>query len=161
MADEHRDLTLEQWHAEASGRYGDDPNRWRFACPMCGHVQTRQDFLDMGMKGDLADQLLGFSCIGRYRTTDPEADVAECGEFDRGYGCDYVGDRGQNCSPVTILVGGPGELRPTFEFALPCTTCVDDGRLCERCEQRKVDCNCKTWNPHHRVKWKDCPDCRG
>lgn len=109
--------TLEEWQAEAKRLFGNDVNKWRFKCPGCGHVQTRQDYLDMGM-GKQCDRYLAFSCIGRFRQTDPMKKdlVVDFGELDKGAGCHYVGGGLFNVSPVGIETG-KDEIRYTFGFA--------------------------------------------
>ena len=38
--------SVEEWKAEATRRFGPDMLKWRFRCPMCGHVASVQDFKD-------------------------------------------------------------------------------------------------------------------
>lgn len=52
--------TLEEWIKEGTKRFGTDKTKWKFVCPMCGHVQTQQDFIDM--KSELNAY---YCCIGR------------------------------------------------------------------------------------------------
>ena len=87
-----------EWIARATELYGEDPNSWRFKCPHCGGVQTRQDFLDVGM-GE-PDDVFFFSCIGRYT---------------EGRGCDWtLGGLFQiHTSEVTA---DNGDDVPVFEF---------------------------------------------
>lgn len=54
-------LTERAWCQEAIRRFGPDAAHWTFECPSCGHTQTVQDFLRLGLSGDLAHQ----ECIGR------------------------------------------------------------------------------------------------
>ena len=42
--------SVEEWKAEATRRFGPDMLKWRFRCPMCGHVASVQDFKDAGAK---------------------------------------------------------------------------------------------------------------
>lgn len=30
--------SVEEWQAEGKRRFGEDVKKWRFVCPMCGHV---------------------------------------------------------------------------------------------------------------------------
>lgn len=115
MADEWLRIELEDWHRQAIERFGPDPNHWRFVCPSCGHVQTRQDFLDLGMSQRQVDTIVGFSCIGRWNVTHRSEVVGYC-EQSRGYGCTYAGGGSINISPMTVLLPA-GEERPTFGFA--------------------------------------------
>ena len=55
--------SVEEWKAEATRRFGPDMLKWRFRCPMCGHVASVQDFKDAGAKSpNCAYQ----ECLGRY-----------------------------------------------------------------------------------------------
>jgi hypothetical protein len=38
----------------------------RFRCPNCGHVQSLQDFINLGMTKEEATNRVYFSCIGRF-----------------------------------------------------------------------------------------------
>jgi len=33
-----------EWLAEGRRRFGDDPKSWQFRCPVCGNIQTMEDF---------------------------------------------------------------------------------------------------------------------
>lgn len=111
MADDWIELELEVWQAQGVQRFGTDVNKWRYVCPACGHVQTRQDWLDLGMNPRQVDSRVGFSCIGRWLARGDQ--LATAFEPSKGYGCDYVGDRNPNISPITVIIT-PGEERPTF-----------------------------------------------
>ena len=43
--------SLEDWKAEGERRFGKDILKWRFKCPMCGHVAAVEDFKAAGAKG--------------------------------------------------------------------------------------------------------------
>jgi hypothetical protein len=142
-------LSVAKWHELARARYGDDPTFWRFKCPACGHTQTLNDFLLLGMDVKQAQKYLGFSCIGRWRATLDNENVVEFGEMDLGSGCEYSGGSAWNISPWDI------EGRFMFGWdPNPCETCYDDGVVCEECGRRNVDCAC----PGESLI--DCPDCR-
>lgn len=66
-------LSHEQWLQEAERRYGPKLRNIRFRCPACGHVQSGQDFIDLGMSPAQAAQRAGFSCIGRWMPAAREA----------------------------------------------------------------------------------------
>jgi hypothetical protein len=112
MANEWVRITLEDWHKLAIEKFGMDPNKWKFTCPSCGHVQTRQDFLDLGMSPRNVDTIVSFSCIGRWNLRDV---VGFC-EKSKGSGCDYAGAGLFRISPYTVVLP-TGEERPTFAFA--------------------------------------------
>ena len=56
-------LTHAEWLAEGKRRFGEDFNKWRFVCPVCGFVQSVQDYKDAGAPQDA----VAFSCVGRWR----------------------------------------------------------------------------------------------
>jgi len=109
-----RELTHQEWLKEAVEKFGKDPNKWRFVCPSCGHVQTRQDFLDTGLPAKQVDNILAYSCIGRWRQG-PGRDVKHLGEKDTGDGCNYAGGGLFNLNPVGVKLEA-GDARATFEF---------------------------------------------
>ncbi len=115
MADDWIVIGLEAWQAQGVQLFGTDVNNWRFVCPACGHVQTRADWLALGMNRRQVDQRLGFTCIGRW--LDP-LNTATDFQRSKGSGCDYVGDREPNISPITVIIT-PGEERPTFGWDQP------------------------------------------
>lgn len=69
--------SVEAWKAEATRRFGPDMLKWRFRCPMCGHVASVQDFKDAGAKSpNCAYQ----ECLGRYtgKGTPKKGDSSGC-----------------------------------------------------------------------------------
>lgn len=110
-------FTIDEWQAEGNRLFGPDINTWRFKCPACGHVQTRANFLSLGMK-DQVDRYLGFSCIGRFRLSDLNKAklVVEYPEMDKGAGCNYAGGGLFQVAPI-IIETGKDEQRLTFGFA--------------------------------------------
>lgn len=53
--------SVEEWKAEATRRFGPDMLKWRFRCPMCGHVASVQDF--KGRRGKISELRLQ-ECLG-------------------------------------------------------------------------------------------------
>lgn len=152
--------TIDEWVREGQRLFGNKVDEWRFTCPSCGHVQTRKDFLDMGLPAMQLDWYLAFTCIGHFRQTDRSLTIVDAFELDQGYGCRYQGGLEPNISPVQLETG-PNEIRPTFGFQPePCGTCYDDRVICSRCELRVIDCTCATWDPSFNQKFKDCDDCQ-
>ena len=70
--------SLEDWKTDGERRFGPDVNKWRFKCPMCGHVAAVQDFVDAGAK-DPANSAYE-ECIGRYtgKGSPKEGDSSGC-----------------------------------------------------------------------------------
>lgn len=107
-----RELTLGEWVAEGTARFGIDRCQWKFVCPACGHVQTVEDFRkykDVGAGPDSAY----FNCIGRYGGPAREAFALD------GEGpCNYTTGGLFNISPVKII-DHRGNEHHAFDFAGP------------------------------------------
>ncbi len=61
---EVRKITESEWLEEGKELFGEDMKQWRFKCSNCGHIQTVQDFIDLGVKEP--ENYVFFSCIGRF-----------------------------------------------------------------------------------------------
>ncbi len=110
-------VTVAEWNAKGRELFGDNVNQWSFVCPSCGHLQTRQDWLDVGLSPRQVDHRIGFTCIGRW--LDPIKSV-HAFEPSAGFGCRYVGNHEPNISPITLVISeNPPEERPTFAYAKP------------------------------------------
>lgn len=115
MANEWERLSLSDWQAQGLSLFGPEVNSWKYVCPSCGHVQTRADWLRLGMNPRQVDERVGYSCIGRW--LDPLGSVQAL-EMSKGTGCKYVGSLSPNISPITIILSeDPPEERPTFGWA--------------------------------------------
>lgn len=55
--------SAEAWRAEAERRFGADVLKWKFRCPMCGHIASVQEFKDAGARSPNSAYL---ECLGRY-----------------------------------------------------------------------------------------------
>ena len=55
-------MPVSEWLAEGKRRFGNDPKLWQFRCPVCGNIQTMQDFMQVGAQAQSAYQ----ECIGRH-----------------------------------------------------------------------------------------------
>ena len=94
-------LTHDEWLAEATSLFGEDPKKWRFVCPACGYVQSIQDFLDRTKltKKEIGTQI-GFSCIGRHdghRNVDMGTKPGPC---------NYAGGGLFRLNPVIVMMDG-------------------------------------------------------
>jgi hypothetical protein len=54
--------TLDEWLVEGEKRFGKDKMKWKFKCPMCGHVASIEEFINIGVDANVAY----VDCIGRY-----------------------------------------------------------------------------------------------
>jgi hypothetical protein len=57
--------STDDWRAEARRRFGDDAMRWKFRCPVCGNIQTPEDFYPFREKGATPDTAAQ-QCLGRF-----------------------------------------------------------------------------------------------
>jgi hypothetical protein len=101
-------LSFAAWTAEGVRRFGEDNRRWRFVCPVCGHVASVEDWWKAGAPGDA----VAFSCTGRWTGAKREA-------FTRGKGegpCNYAGGGLFRLNPVGV-VDDDGVVLQVFAFA--------------------------------------------
>ena len=95
------------WKAEAVRRFGPVSLKWRFVCPVCGHVAATEDWMKVGAEeGEVA-----FSCVGRHLPGSKQA-------FEqKGDGpCTYAGGGLIKVNPVTVFMPD-GVEHKVFEFA--------------------------------------------
>jgi hypothetical protein len=102
-------MTEAEWLAKGNELFGEDMLEWKFVCPICGHVQTPNDFRPFKDAGATPDSARN-ECIGRY--TLPRG-VAQ-GEG--GQPCDYAGYGLIQVSPIRIAREG-GRESQAFAFA--------------------------------------------
>ena len=88
-------VSLEHWQAEAITLFGQDPNHWKFQCPICQQAQSMADFHALGMNPKQALHIVGYSCIRRW--TDQLCMSSGAG-------------------PVELQIADD-EIRPTFHWA--------------------------------------------
>jgi len=100
-------MTIDEWRAEASKRYGADPLKWKFRCPVCGYVASVQDWKDAGADSGA----VAFSCVGRWKTTGRDA-FTKSGEGP----CNYAGGGLIHLNPIKV-VQPDGTTQEVFEFA--------------------------------------------
>lgn len=104
--EEQRTLTQQEWLAEGTRRFNhQDVLRWRFQCPVCGHVAAVAELKERGQP----HTLIGRECLGRY---------TKAGQY-TGSGpgpCNYGSTGLINLAPITVVL--PSGLRiPTFAFS--------------------------------------------
>lgn len=113
-------MTREEWMAEARERFGDDPSKWRFVCPVCGTVQTAESFkAHTELDGGQISGVLGFSCIGRFAVGGCDrpglGDRAERTGKGTAIGCNYTGGGLFKLNPVEVE--HDGRTHQVFAFA--------------------------------------------
>jgi len=102
-------MTEAEWLAKGERLFGPDKMRWRFVCPVCGHVAAPADWKAIGAgNGEVA-----FSCVGRYIAGAKQA-------FEKsGKGpCTYAGGGLFRLNPLEI-VRENGEVVSYFAFDEP------------------------------------------
>ena len=101
-----REVTHQQWLAEARDRFGEDPREWAFVCPSCGHVARVKDWRAVGAP----ENAIAFSCVGRW-TNPPGRDIGPVAGQPVSGPCNYAGGGLFRLNPVTVTRSG----QPTFE----------------------------------------------
>lgn len=109
-------LTLEEWVAQGTVRYGPDRRCWRFRCPVCGHVQTAEDFEPYrhlgATPGSAYEVCLGFFLPPGQRTTLHAPNAPGTPDSP----CDYALFGLLRLADTTVLDEDGTEI-PVFEFA--------------------------------------------
>lgn len=105
-----RRLTLEEWMAEGTRRFGQDMFHWKFVCPSCGNVQTPEDFRQHKDRGATPDSAR-FNCIGRYVADRKVYQMCEGGQP-----CNYTSGGLFNIAPWTVI-NAEGKDQSCFAFA--------------------------------------------
>ena len=102
---------VKEWLAEGRELFGRDILKWKFRCPMCGHVASVQDFKDAGAE-DPNDSFQ--ECIGRYRGAG--APSAPDGNPD---GCNWAayGLFGIPNDKGRLVMAEDGKVLEVFDFA--------------------------------------------
>lgn len=59
-----KQVTYKEWKGMGEKLYGNDMRNWKFKCPVCGNVQTIQEFIDLKIKHP--ERYVYYSCIGRW-----------------------------------------------------------------------------------------------
>ena len=101
------EMTEAEWNAEGEARFGADRMRWKFKCPVCGHIASAQDWKDAGASSGA----VAFSCLGRWMET-PRRAFEEKGKGP----CNYAGGGFFRLNPVKVRQANGEEFR-LFEFA--------------------------------------------
>jgi len=109
-SEEVRTITHEEWIEEGKKLFGEGYANWKAVCPVCGHVQSVEDFKlyrDQGATpGSAFQECIGRYCGGRSAMSDKE-----------GQPCDYAayGLIRLHKTEVVFQDGHPAV--PVFEFA--------------------------------------------
>lgn len=109
-------MTLDAWRARATELFGPDPLKWKFVCPVCGHVTSVQDWKSAGAP----ENAFAFSCVGRWTGANPNTAKGNIGpDGIQGKGpCNYAGGGLFKLNPVSV-VDPDGHVTQVFAFAEP------------------------------------------
>jgi len=81
-------MTEEEFRADGKRLFGDDQFKWKFQCPLCGNIQSAEDFRQYKDKG--ATTCSAFrECIGRY-TEEPYCAFGKNPKAKKTSPCDYA-----------------------------------------------------------------------
>jgi hypothetical protein len=105
------------WHEQGTALFGENEYLWRFVCPVCGHVQTPQDFVPFSKVGATAESVRK-ECLGRYKQPAKKAFPPEGYKAPVDHPCDYASYGLFNVSPVLVLLPD-GQQISAFAFAPP------------------------------------------
>lgn len=96
-----------QWIEICTERFGADPMKWKFVCPVCNHVASVADWKAAGAP----EGAVAFSCVGRWQRVARDA-------FDgSGPGpCNYAGGGLFQLNPVHVRMKS-GEVHRAFDWA--------------------------------------------
>ena len=103
-------MTHAQWLAEAVRRFGKNPLKWRFVCPVCSTEISVEDYKN----AKAPEGAIAFSCIGRYLSMPPRRAFGDGERVDGP--CDYTGGGLLQLNPIHVQLDD-GTVRQTFEFA--------------------------------------------
>lgn len=104
-------LTHAEWHADGVRRFGPDQMKWKFVCPACNFVQSVTDYKKAGAE----QEVVGFSCVGRYIEGSREAFGDKKNSLRKGP-CNYAGGGLFRINPVAITFPD-GHTGNFFDFA--------------------------------------------
>lgn len=94
---EEKKITFEEWEKEGESLFGKDKREWKFVCPNCKHIQCFNDFLKIGIDEETINNVIGFSCIGRF--------MKDCkGELGNKIApCNYAGGGLFGLNPIVVI----------------------------------------------------------
>lgn len=62
---DYETMNQEEWSLKGLELYGEDSLKWKFKCPICGNIQTPEDFRQYKDQGATPESAR-LECIGRY-----------------------------------------------------------------------------------------------
>lgn len=109
-------MTHDEWTARGAELFGENVLQWKFVCPMCGNVQTAEDFRPFKDKG-ASPSSVNQECIGRYYPKEMRGGLSEDHANNKvKQPCDYAGYGLFRLSPVHVKLP-TGEVIRSFAFA--------------------------------------------
>ena len=110
-----KQMTQDEFYAEAKRRFGPKARDWKFVCPACGTIHSIQQYFDAGLSQEAVHGVVGYSCIGRF-TGQGDAGISahHRGEpWDKG--CNWTLGGLLRIHTLEVLI--EGRPRPCFELA--------------------------------------------
>jgi hypothetical protein len=92
-------MTRLQWMQEGERRFGKNMLKWKFVCPVCGNVQSPEDFQPYKDQGATPDSCTK-ACLGRYA-----GGRKAFGEGEGDGPCDYAAYGLFQLAPVRVIDG--------------------------------------------------------
>jgi len=88
-------ISKDMYVLEGIRRFGNDPLNWKFICPICSHVASVQDFLNVGAP----EGMIGIACIGAVKR--PQQVFNPTNGTGRGP-CNYTGRGKFDFNPLEV-----------------------------------------------------------
>lgn len=103
------------WRAKGEFLFGNDMMTWRFICPVCGNIQSPEDFRKFKSAGATPESALK-ECIGRYLNRKRKA-IGYNDEHAPEAPCDYAAYGLFRLSPLVVTFED-GSHCDCFDFAV-------------------------------------------
>lgn len=114
-----RQISYDDFRAEAVKRFGEDPRHWKFVCPACGTKQSPADLLATGKfvpGSGQVNKVVGYSCIGRFTGQGDDGIAAKNRGLAWDKGCNWTLGGLLQIHDIE-LIDEDGEAHPHFDLA--------------------------------------------
>lgn len=116
-------ITLAEAHARFKAQGVSNNKHVAFVCPICGTVQSMASLIAAGVKPDVVETVVAFSCEGRFTRAGPwpssKDQSAKARERRKVRGCDWTLGGLLRLHELEITFPDGAEPRPTFVIATP------------------------------------------
>lgn len=117
-----------EWEEMGTKLFGEDQMKWKFTCPVCGHIASMQDYKDAGAP----QEEVAVSCIGRW--TGIKRKLDDSGNSN-GHPCDYSGYGLFKLNPVKVIFED-GKENNIFNFSETCMTNEELKKRIKKAEEK-------------------------